>query len=135
MTGMTFLFIKRSFYASVVWIPRAVIEPSVDKHWELRSIPRYSQTSRGNVHILHAMFHYHCRLIFWRFWKVSLIDTEIVDILHKVMKTVLGCNKEFWREGRAASWIKFCIDLRMTPILARAWVCKYCFKDFRLSFP
>jgi hypothetical protein len=47
------------------------------------------------------MFHYHSGLILWRFWKVSVINTEIVDILHKAMKTVLRWEKEFWREGGA----------------------------------
>jgi hypothetical protein len=55
-----------------------------------------------NIQILYVMFHYHCGLILWRFWKASLINTEIVDILHKAMNIVLRCDKEFWREGGAA---------------------------------
>ena len=58
--------------------------------------------SGENIQILYVMFHYHCGLILWRFWKVSVINTEIVDILHKAMKTVLRWDKEFWREGGAA---------------------------------
>jgi hypothetical protein len=45
----------------------------------------------------------HVSLSLWlnlcRLWKVSVTDTEIVDILHKAMKTVLRWDKEFWREG------------------------------------
>jgi hypothetical protein len=57
--------------------------------------------SGWNLQILYVMFHYHCDLILWRFWKVSAINTEIVDILHKAMKTVFRWGKEFWREGGA----------------------------------
>ena len=53
--------------------------------------------SGGNIQILYVMFHYHCGLILWRFWKVSVINTEIIDILRKDMKTVLRRDKEFWR--------------------------------------
>jgi hypothetical protein len=58
--------------------------------------------SGENIQILYVMFHYHCGLILWRFWKVSVINTQIVDILHKATKTVLRWDKEFWREGGAA---------------------------------
>ena len=58
--------------------------------------------SGGNIQILYVMFYYHCGLILWRFWKVSVTDTKIVDILYKAMKTVLRWDKEFWREGGAA---------------------------------
>jgi hypothetical protein len=58
--------------------------------------------SGENIQILYVMFHYHCGLILWRFWKVSVINTEIVDILHRATKTVLCWDKEFWREGEAA---------------------------------
>jgi hypothetical protein len=57
--------------------------------------------SEEDIQILYVMFHYHCGLILWRFWKVPMIDTEIIDILHKAMKTALHANKEFWREGGA----------------------------------
>jgi hypothetical protein len=42
-----FLFIKRSFHASEVWIPGAVIEPSVDKYRELCSMSLYSKKKWG----------------------------------------------------------------------------------------
>ena len=58
--------------------------------------------SGENIQILYVMFYYYCGLILWRFWKVSVINTEIVEILHKAMKTVLRWGKEFWREGGAA---------------------------------
>jgi hypothetical protein len=54
------------------------------------------------MQILYIMFHYHCGLILWRFWKVSVINTEIVDILHKAMKNVLLLDKECWRKGGEA---------------------------------
>jgi hypothetical protein len=55
-----------------------------------------------NIQILYVMFHYHCGLILWRFWKDSVINTEIVDILDKATKIVLRWDKGFWREGGAA---------------------------------
>jgi hypothetical protein len=58
--------------------------------------------SGENMQILYVMFHYHYGLILWRFWKVSAINTEIVDILRKATKTLLRWDKEFWREGGAA---------------------------------
>jgi hypothetical protein len=58
--------------------------------------------SRENIQILYVMFHYHCGLILWKFWKVLLINTELVNSLHKAMKTVLRWDKGFWREGGAA---------------------------------
>ena len=45
--------------------------------------------SGGNIQILYVVFHYHCGLILLRFRKISLINTEIVDILHKALETVL----------------------------------------------
>ena len=56
-----------------------------------------------NTRILYVMYHYHCGLILWKFWKVSLINTEVVDISSKGMKTVLRRDEEFWREGGAAN--------------------------------
>jgi hypothetical protein len=56
-------------------------------------IPR---KSGKNIQILYVIFHYHCGLIMLRFWKVSAINTEIVDILHKAIETVLRWDKEFW---------------------------------------
>jgi hypothetical protein len=53
--------------------------------------------SGENRQISYVMFHYHCGLILWSFWKLSVINTEIIDILHKTTKTVLRCDKEFWR--------------------------------------
>jgi hypothetical protein len=58
--------------------------------------------SGGNIPILYVMFFYYFGLILWKFWKVSVINTEIIDVLHKVMKPILRWDKEFWREGRAA---------------------------------
>jgi hypothetical protein len=62
----------------------------------------FQRKSGINIQILYVMFQYHCSLILWKFWKVSVINTEIVDILHKATKTVLRWIKEFWREGGAA---------------------------------
>ena len=53
--------------------------------------------SGENTQILYVMFHYHCGFILWKFWKISVINTEIIDILRKGMKTVLRRDKEFWR--------------------------------------
>ena len=53
--------------------------------------------SGENTQILYVMFHYHCGFILWKFWKISVIDTEIIDIWRKGMKTVLRRDKEFWR--------------------------------------
>jgi hypothetical protein len=58
--------------------------------------------SGENMQILYVMLHHHFGVILWRFWKVSVINTKIVDILQKAMKTVLRWDKEFWREGGAA---------------------------------
>ena len=55
-----------------------------------------------NTQILYVMIHYHFGLIVWKFWKISVINTEIIDILRKGMKTVLRRDKEFWRKGGAA---------------------------------
>ena len=74
--------------------------------------------SGENIQILYVMFHYHSGLILWKFWKVLLINTELVNILHKAMKTVLRPDKEFWREGGAAivnkslyrAWYESCSD-------------------------
>ena len=57
--------------------------------------------SGENTQILYVMFHYHFGLIVWKFWKISVINTEKVDILRKGMNTVLRRDKEFWREGGA----------------------------------
>jgi hypothetical protein len=57
---------------------------------------------RENIQILYVLFHYHRGLLLWKFWKVLLINTELVNILRKAMKTVLCWDKEFWREGGAA---------------------------------
>jgi hypothetical protein len=95
--------------------------------------------SGGNSHILYVIFHYHCGLILWRFWKVSVINTEILYILPKDTKTVLRWDKEFWREGGAASvhqnQCRALYDSRSDKRLMNArWVCKNCVKDFGLSF-
>jgi hypothetical protein len=62
----------------------------------------FQRKSAKNIQILYVMFHYHCSLILWRFWKVSVMNTEIADILHKTTKTVLRWDKEFWRKGGTA---------------------------------
>jgi hypothetical protein len=58
--------------------------------------------SGENTQILYVMFRDHCGVILLKFWNVSVINTEIVDILGKDMETVLRRDKEFWREGGAA---------------------------------
>jgi hypothetical protein len=76
------------------------------------------RNSRENMQILYVMFHYHCGLILWKFWKVLSINTELVNSLYKAMKTVLRWGKEFWREGGAAivnqilygAWYESCSD-------------------------
>jgi hypothetical protein len=87
-----------------LWLPGAVIISQVLMSMEswvaCRGIKK--KKSGENIQILYVMFHYHCVLILWRFWKVSAINTEIVDILHKDTETVLRRDKEFWREGGAA---------------------------------
>jgi hypothetical protein len=53
----------------------------------------FQRKTGENIQIFKVMFHYHCGLILWRFWKII----EIVDILHKATETVLRWDKEIWR--------------------------------------
>jgi hypothetical protein len=124
-----------------IYIPGAVIKPTVDKYWELCSMFRYSKKKWGKYTIFFVMFHYHCGLILWKFGKVSVINTEIVDILRKAMTIVLRWDKEFWRDGGAAITNQILYRARYDSVQTRdlllikaKWVGKNCFKKYSLSF-
>jgi hypothetical protein len=75
--------------------------------------------SGENIQILYVMFLYYCGLILWRFWKVSVINTEIVDIYIKLRKLFCAETRNFDVKAEQQSLIKFCVELGITPILTR----------------
>jgi hypothetical protein len=110
---------KRAFHASEVWIPGAVIEPSVDKYWELCSMPRYSKKKWGK----YSNFIRHVTSSLWlNFVKVLKSFNDKYQnrwYFTKAMKTVLRWDGNFDVKAEQLSWIKFCIELGMTSVQTR----------------
>ena len=70
--------------------------------------------SGENTQILYVMFHYHFSLILWKFWKLLVINTEMVDILPFYAEKM-----KFDVKAEQQSWIKFCVELGITPVQIR----------------
>jgi hypothetical protein len=116
-----FLFIKRSFHASEVWILGEVIEPGVDKYWELWSMSRYSKKKWGKYanfirHVTSSLLLNFVKILksFSNKYQNSWYFTK-----QKLWKLFCGETGNFDVKAEQPSWIKFCIELGMTPVQTR----------------